>query len=453
MLAAYFAMARAAIEAHGGVVEKFIGDAVVGVFGVPAAHEDDPERAVRAGLRICEDAEELEAVGGGTAQAPRRDQHRGGPRAPRHRARLGRRVPSRRRDQHRLADPVGRPRDGRRRGPRHLRGHRSRSSTTRSSNPPRSRASPSRCGSSTRRSPGLASAPTSPAPTTPRSSVARSTSRCSRASSTRPCAADSPQLVTVVGEPGLGKSRIVAELGGYIDAKPDAHHLAPGTVPALRRGHHVLGARRDRQGARRDPGVRSTRRSRSPSSRPCSPKATSGPGSASASCRCSGSRPPPPPSARSCSPRGGGSSSTSPSSIPPCSCSRTCTGPTTRCSRSWNTSPTERKAVPLLVVGTARPELFERHPDYANGLRNATPINLAPLTEEETARLVSALLETDRDPRRAPAADPGSRRRQPPLRRGVRAPPEGQGPARSRRARAGSCEKVPRSRSPTRSRP
>ena len=65
MLAAYFSVARSAIEAFGGVVEKFIGDAVVGVFGVPAAHEDDPERAVRAGIRICEDAEELEAVGGG----------------------------------------------------------------------------------------------------------------------------------------------------------------------------------------------------------------------------------------------------------------------------------------------------------------------------------------------------------------------------------------------------
>ena len=42
------------IESHGGTVEKFIGDAVVGVFGVPLVHEDDPERAVRAGLRILE---------------------------------------------------------------------------------------------------------------------------------------------------------------------------------------------------------------------------------------------------------------------------------------------------------------------------------------------------------------------------------------------------------------
>jgi class 3 adenylate cyclase len=64
MLDTYFSMARVAIEAFGGAVEKFVGDAVVGVFGVPAAHEDDPERAVRAGLRIVKDAEELEAVGG-----------------------------------------------------------------------------------------------------------------------------------------------------------------------------------------------------------------------------------------------------------------------------------------------------------------------------------------------------------------------------------------------------
>ena len=64
MLDAYAAVAQAAIESFGGTVEKFIGDAVVGVFGVPAAHEDDPERAVHAALRITEDAARLTAADG-----------------------------------------------------------------------------------------------------------------------------------------------------------------------------------------------------------------------------------------------------------------------------------------------------------------------------------------------------------------------------------------------------
>ncbi len=64
MLTRYFRMARSQIELHGGVVEKFIGDAVVGVFGVPVAHGDDPERAVRAALRIADDAAGLEALQG-----------------------------------------------------------------------------------------------------------------------------------------------------------------------------------------------------------------------------------------------------------------------------------------------------------------------------------------------------------------------------------------------------
>ena len=63
MLTTYFEMARGQIESYGGVVEKFIGDAVLGVFGVPAAHEDDPERAVRAALRICEEAAGLQSLG------------------------------------------------------------------------------------------------------------------------------------------------------------------------------------------------------------------------------------------------------------------------------------------------------------------------------------------------------------------------------------------------------
>ncbi len=54
LLGRYHDAARDLIESHGGTVEKFVGDAVVGVFGVPAVHEDDPERAVRAGLRLVE---------------------------------------------------------------------------------------------------------------------------------------------------------------------------------------------------------------------------------------------------------------------------------------------------------------------------------------------------------------------------------------------------------------
>jgi class 3 adenylate cyclase len=51
-LSAYYARLRAELERHGGTVEKFIGDAVMAVFGAPVAHEDDPERAVRAALSI-----------------------------------------------------------------------------------------------------------------------------------------------------------------------------------------------------------------------------------------------------------------------------------------------------------------------------------------------------------------------------------------------------------------
>jgi class 3 adenylate cyclase/tetratricopeptide (TPR) repeat protein len=48
----YFAEMRAVLEGHGGTVEKFIGDAVMAAFGIPAAHEDDALRAVRAAAEM-----------------------------------------------------------------------------------------------------------------------------------------------------------------------------------------------------------------------------------------------------------------------------------------------------------------------------------------------------------------------------------------------------------------
>jgi class 3 adenylate cyclase/tetratricopeptide (TPR) repeat protein len=63
LLARYFERMKAIVERHGGSVEKFIGDAVMAVFGVPAVHEDDALRACRAALEMREAFAELGVEG------------------------------------------------------------------------------------------------------------------------------------------------------------------------------------------------------------------------------------------------------------------------------------------------------------------------------------------------------------------------------------------------------
>src|ERR671937_353720 len=58
VLAPYHTRLRHELERFGGTVEKFIGDAVMALFGAPAAHEDDPERAIRAAIAIRDWAQE-----------------------------------------------------------------------------------------------------------------------------------------------------------------------------------------------------------------------------------------------------------------------------------------------------------------------------------------------------------------------------------------------------------
>ena len=60
LLSRYFEDARTVIERYGGTVEKFIGDAVMAVWGTPVAQEDDAERAVRAGLELVAAVPELD---------------------------------------------------------------------------------------------------------------------------------------------------------------------------------------------------------------------------------------------------------------------------------------------------------------------------------------------------------------------------------------------------------
>jgi class 3 adenylate cyclase/tetratricopeptide (TPR) repeat protein len=59
IMARYFDRSRATIERHGGTIEKFVGDAVMAVFGVPVAHEDDAVRAVRAAAELQTGVAEL----------------------------------------------------------------------------------------------------------------------------------------------------------------------------------------------------------------------------------------------------------------------------------------------------------------------------------------------------------------------------------------------------------
>ena len=107
LMGRYFAVMKRVIEAHGGTVEKFIGDAVMAVFGIPVLHEDDALRAVRAAADIRTELAALDAdlgasrgmairfrtglntgevvagdpAGGQTPRDRRRGQHRGPHRA------------------------------------------------------------------------------------------------------------------------------------------------------------------------------------------------------------------------------------------------------------------------------------------------------------------------------------------------------------------------------------
>jgi RNA polymerase subunit RPABC4/transcription elongation factor Spt4 len=80
LLSQYFETSRGIIERYGGTVEKFIGDAVMAVWGTPVATETDAERAVRAALDLVAAIPELHPVRG-RGYSPARPRSRSGPRA------------------------------------------------------------------------------------------------------------------------------------------------------------------------------------------------------------------------------------------------------------------------------------------------------------------------------------------------------------------------------------
>ena len=116
VLACYFERMKAIIESHGGSVEKFIGDAVMAVFGVPAVHEDDALRACRAAVEMRDAFPELGIegrIGVNTGEVV--DRYRGAARD-RRRGQRRRAACSRQRQPGEVLIGAGDTRAGRRRG-------------------------------------------------------------------------------------------------------------------------------------------------------------------------------------------------------------------------------------------------------------------------------------------------------------------------------------------------
>ena len=216
--------AKAELERFGGTVEKFIGDAVVAVFGAPIAHEDDAERAVRAALAVRDAISELNADDPcARTVRSRRRRHGRGARQPDARPEQGEQLRGRRRAQHRLAAAErGSARTGSS-STRRLAGltrERHRVSRGRIRSLRRARRTPSRRGSPSRRRPASG--------WTSRSAEALRSSGERRARALLDAVARSqrdraPQLVTLVGVPGIGKSRLVWELFAALALRPGSY--------------------------------------------------------------------------------------------------------------------------------------------------------------------------------------------------------------------------------------
>jgi class 3 adenylate cyclase/tetratricopeptide (TPR) repeat protein len=391
-LRAYHELLREQIEGFGGTVEKFVGDAVMAVFGAPVAHEDDAERAIRAGLGILERLAEASAgdagadlgvrIGVNTGEAlvvldARAEQGEGfvtgdvvntasriQSAAPVDGIAVGEGT-------HRATEPVF---EWRELPAVELKG---KAGPVPLWQPLAARA---RFGSDVIRS---LSTPL----------IGRELDFVQlRTAFERAVRERSTQLVTVVGEPGVGKSRLVAELGAHVDALPELVRWRQGrclpygdgiafwALGEIVKAHAgIYGSDSPQEAARKledvipDVAEEAWLRARLLPLVGVDPGATAGRDESFTAWR-----------------------------------------------RFLESIAEHEPAVivvedvhwadealldfvehvadwahgvPLLVVCTARPELLERHPTWGAGLRNALTIGLSPLSEAETAELVAVLLD------------------------------------------------------------
>jgi class 3 adenylate cyclase/tetratricopeptide (TPR) repeat protein len=387
----YHARLRREIERFGGTVEKFVGDAVMAVFGAPVAHEDDAERAVRAGLRALEAIEELNVADPGRSLQVRVGVNTGeavvalGARPEEGEGMVtGDVVNTASRLQGAApVDAVVVSEQTYRLTERVFEWERLEPVVVKGKSDPlelwRPLAPRARFGSEVTRGHGAAL-------------IGRELEKplligtFERAAQQRSC-----QLVTIVGEPGVGKSRLCAELFGYLDDRPGLVRWRQGRCLPYGEGiafwalgeivkaecgilesdppevaavklERALPADRDRAwllarlapllGAGGEPAAQEE--SFAAWRRFCESLASESPAVLV---------------------------------VEDLHWADPALLAFLEHLADW------AEGVPLLVLCTARPELYERHPGWGAGLRNATTINLPPLTEEETARLIAVLLE------------------------------------------------------------
>ena len=219
MLRPYYARLRAELQRYGGTVEKFIGDAVMALFGAPVTHEDDAERAVRAGLAIRAAMEDISAGGrplhvrigittGEALISPNAQTTHGEGMAAGDVVNTAARLQS------------NAPVDGILVGRADLPGHAQRHGV------PRGRAGESE--GQGRASAGVGGHPAASEPRRRRRPARRLAARGPRPGAAilldalgRARREPHAQLVTLVGVPGIGKSRLTAELAAAADADPE----------------------------------------------------------------------------------------------------------------------------------------------------------------------------------------------------------------------------------------
>ena len=385
----FHAIAKEEIERFGGALDKFIGDAAMGVFGAPVAHEDDAERAVRAALAIQARTAEMAipvraAVNTGEAVVT----FATGPQ-------VGENVAGDVVNTASRLQSVA-PHGGVAVGESTYRA--TRGAVSYHELEPvtvKGKAEPLRVwvvDALREDAPGRADEDATPF-------VGREAERSLLkellARTQREC---SLQLVTIVGDPGIGKTRLVADLRDHVRAGEERDDVVSRALPPLRRVGDVRaagggGPRGDRREALRRPGgsgvqardaspfARAPRGGHRPVARPA--RAAAGPGR-----------------------RRGPAAANREESFAAWTAflaAEAAQAPTVLVIEDLHWADPSMldfldqlgehlQDVPLLLVGTARPELFDVRRDWGAGKPNSSTVTLSPLTEDDMQRLLAELL-------------------------------------------------------------